>query len=148
MIRECQPSDLPALLDVWLASTTAAHPFIDPLYWQQSLPLVRDSYLPDAHTWVYLENGKLLGFISVMNASFVGALFVAQQAAGRGIGSALLNEAKRHYAALSLEVYQKNTLAVNFYHRQGFRIEDSAWQEETQHPTWIMHWQADQTPSR
>ncbi|MEW7951281.1 GNAT family N-acetyltransferase, partial [Enterobacter hormaechei subsp. xiangfangensis] len=25
-------------------------------------------------------------------------------------------------------------------------IEDSAWQDDTQHPTWIMSWQADQTP--
>lgn len=148
MIRECRADDLPGLLDLWLDSTTAAHPFIDPLYWQQSLPLVRDSYLPDAHTWVYLEDRQLLGFISVMSVSFIGALFVAQHAAGRGIGSALLENVKQRYAALSLEVYQKNTLAVNFYHRHGFRIEDSAWQEETQHPTWIMHWQADQTPSR
>jgi putative acetyltransferase len=43
-------------------------------------------------------------------------------------------------------VYQKNVRAVNFYHSQGFRIEDSAWQDDTQHPTWIMSWQADQTP--
>jgi putative acetyltransferase len=35
-----------------------------------------------------------------------------------------------------------------FYHAQGFRIEDSAWQDDTQHPTWIMSWQADQTPLR
>lgn len=147
MIREFHPADLPALLDVWLDSTIAGHPFIDPLYWQQSLPLVRDEYLPDAQTWVYLEDEKLLGFISVMNGSFIGALFVTQHAAGRGIGSALLHQAKQHYTALSLEVYQKNTRAVNFYHRNGFRIEDSAWQDETQHPTWIMHWQADQTPS-
>ncbi|HCQ6989624.1 TPA: GNAT family N-acetyltransferase, partial [Enterobacter hormaechei] len=45
-----------------------------------------------------------------------------------------------------LEVYQKNVRAVNFYHAQGFRIEDSAWQDDTQHPTWIMSWQADQMP--
>ena len=148
MIRDVQPADLPALLDLWLDSTTAAHPFIDPEYWRQSLPIVRDSYLPGARTWVYVEGQCLLGFISVMNASFVGALFVAQHATGRGIGHALLSEAKRHFAALSLEVYQKNTAAVAFYHRNGFRIENSAWQEETQHPTWIMHWQADQMPSQ
>ncbi|MDT1785938.1 GNAT family N-acetyltransferase, partial [Salmonella enterica subsp. enterica serovar Oslo] len=28
----------------------------------------------------------------------------------------------------------------------GVRIEDSAWQEDTAHPTWIMSWQADQKP--
>ena len=65
---------------------------------------------------------------------------------GLGIGSALLNEVKQRYPMLSLEVYQKNGRAVNFYHALGFRIEDGAWQEQTKHPTWIMRWQADQTP--
>ena len=36
--------------------------------------------------------------------------------------------------------------AVSFYHAQGFRIEDCAWQDDTQHPTWIMRWPADQMP--
>ena len=57
--------------------------------------------------------------------------------------TALLDAVKQHYTDLSLEVYQKNCRAVNFYHAQGFRIEDSAWQDETRHPTWIMRWQAD-----
>ena len=59
---------------------------------------------------------------------------------------ALLDEVKQHYAWLSLEVYQKNESAVSFYHAQGFRIEDCAWQDDTQHPTWIMRWPADQMP--
>ncbi|HCJ2050039.1 TPA: GNAT family N-acetyltransferase, partial [Klebsiella pneumoniae] len=41
---------------------------------------------------------------------------------------------------------QKNESAVSFYHAQGFRIEDCAWQDDTQHPTWIMRWPADQMP--
>lgn len=65
----------------------------------------------------------------------------------QGIGSALIGEVKKHYGWLTLEVYQKNVQAVNFYHAQGFRIEDCAWQDETQHPTSIMHWSADQMPS-
>ena len=56
------------------------------------------------------------------------------------------DEVKQHYAWLSLEVYQKNESAVSFYHAQGFRIEDCAWQDDTQHPTWIMRWPADQMP--
>lgn len=63
-----------------------------------------------------------------------------------GIGKALLEYVQQRFPLLSLEVYQKNQSAVNFYHALGFRIEDSAWQEDTAHPTWIMSWQADQTP--
>jgi putative acetyltransferase len=86
------------------------------------------------------------GFVSVLESRFVGALFVAPDAIRQGIGRALLDEVKQHYAWLSLEVYQKNESAVSFYHAQGFRIEDCAWQDDTQHPTWIMRWPADQMP--
>jgi len=108
--------------------------------------VVRDVYLPAAQTWVWEEEGELKGFVSVIDDRFLGALFVAPSFIGRGIGHALLNHVQQRYPYLSLEVYQKNARAVNFYHSQGFRIEDSAWQDDTQHPTWIMSWQADQTP--
>lgn len=145
MIRAARSDDLPALLELWLVSTTQAHPFIDENYWLESLGLVREVYLPGAQTWVWEDNG-LKGFISVMDARFIGALFVAPDALSQGIGKALIRHVMARFPDLSLEVYQKNTRAVHFYHRQGFRIEESAWQEETHHPTWIMRWQADQTP--
>jgi putative acetyltransferase len=146
MIREWCNDDTSPLLTLWMESTIHAHPFIDETYWHESEALVRDVYLPAAVTWVWEEDGVVKGFVSVMESQFVGALFVAPDAERRGIGSALLNHVKQHFSELSLEVYQKNSRAVNFYHTLGFRIEDSAWQEETQHPTWIMRWQADQTP--
>lgn len=82
----------------------------------------------------------------MLEARFVGALFVAPDALRQGIGKTLLEFVQQRFPLLSLEVYQKNQSAVNFYHALGFRIEDSAWQEDTSHPTWIMSWQADQMP--
>jgi len=147
MIARWNHNDVTPLLSLWLESTIAGHPFIEERYWHESQPLVQDVYLPSARTWVWQSADVINGFISVMDARFVGALFVRPSAQGQGIGGALLNHVKQHFPILSLEVYQKNCRAVNFYHAQGFRIEDSAWQEETQHPTWIMSWQAGQTPS-
>ncbi|WLI78085.1 N-acetyltransferase [Kosakonia sp. H02] len=147
MIRAWHSDNLSPLLALWLESTTLAHPFIDPRYWIESEALVRDAYLPSASTWVWEEESELKGFISVMDEQFIGALFVRPSSIGHGIGKALMNHVKQRFNWLSLEVYQKNERAVNFYHAQGFRIEESAWQEETGHPTWIMNWQADQTPS-
>ncbi|MGG8025096.1 N-acetyltransferase [Klebsiella aerogenes] len=144
MIQKWDATETGPLLELWLESTIYAHPFIAESYWRESLEVVRDVYLPAAATWVWQENDTLKGFISVMDSRFVGALFVAPQAIRHGIGRALLDEVKQHYDWLSLEVYQKNVRAVNFYHAQGFRIEDCAWQDDTQHPTWIMHWPADQ----
>ncbi|QFH47887.1 N-acetyltransferase [Leclercia adecarboxylata] len=147
MIRKWLNDDVEPLLALWLESTAVAHPFIDAQYWQESEPVVREVYLPSAETWVWEEKGQLRGFISVMQSAYVGALFVDPAYAGQGIGHALIHHVQQRYPSLSLEVYQKNSRAVNFYHAQGFRIEDSAWQEDTQHPTWLMSWQADQTPS-
>ena len=87
----------------------------------------------------------LKGFVSVMEQRFLGALFVAPDTLRSGIGKALVQHVQQRFSVLSLEVYQKNQSAVNFYHALGFRIEDSAWQEDPQHPTWIMGWRADQT---
>ncbi|MDH4993869.1 GNAT family N-acetyltransferase, partial [Escherichia coli] len=44
MIREAQRSELPALLELWLESTTWGHPFIKSSYWRDCIPLVRDAY--------------------------------------------------------------------------------------------------------
>lgn len=146
MIRESQSNDMASLLALWMKSTLYAHPFIEARYWHESEHLVRDVYLPAAQTWVWEEDGILKGFASVMEARFLGALFVAPEAIRSGIGKALVQFVQQRFPVLSLEVYQKNQSAVNFYHAMGFRIEDSAWQEDTQHPTWIMSWRADQTP--
>jgi len=147
MIRAWHNKDTTKLLNLWLESTRYGHPFINERYWYESEAIVRDVYLPAAQTWVWEEKGIPGGFVSVMEQRFVGALFVAPALIGRGIGRALLQHVQQRFPILSLEVYQKNMRAVNFYHAQGFRIEDSAWQEETQHPTWIMSWAVDRMPS-
>ena len=146
MIRESKADDLPAILALWMESTIHAHPFIEERYWRESESVVRDVYLPAAQTWVWEEEGELKGFASVIDDRFLGALFVAPAAIRSGIGKELVQHVQQRFSILSLEVYQKNQSAVNFYHALGFRIEDGAWQEETHHPTWIMGWQADQTP--
>lgn len=127
MIRKSQSEDMASILALWMKSTIYAHPFIEERYWHESEAIVRDVYLPAAQTWVWEENGQLKGFVSVLEARFVGALFVAPDALRHGIGKALLEYVQQRFPLLSLEVYQKNQSAVNFYHALGFRIEDSAW---------------------
>lgn len=146
MIRRLLPGEMDTLIELWLESTIQAHPFIPATYWEESESIVRNVYIPQSLTWVYQEGDKMAGFISILDKRFIGALFVAERFSGKGIGSALIELAQLNFAELSLEVYQKNLRAVYFYHRHGFRIEESAWQEQTHHPTWIMSWLADQTP--
>lgn len=57
MIRVYQPDDLNALMQLWLTSTIDAHPFVAEQYWYESAPLIRETYLPAARTWVYQQPG-------------------------------------------------------------------------------------------
>lgn len=145
MIRRLQPDEMDELIEIWLASTIQAHPFISENYWHESESIVRNVYIPQSETWVYKHQDKMVGFISVLDSLFIGALFVSEPFIGKGMGQSLMEHVKEIYPSLSLEVYQKNQRAVHFYHRQGFRIEESAWQNETRHPTWIMSWQEEKT---
>ena len=107
MIRKWDAKDNLPLLDLWLESTIHAHPFISESYWRDSVAVVRDVYLPAASTWVWERDGELKGFVSVLESRFVGALFVAPDAIRQGIGRALLDEVKQHYAWLSLRFIRK-----------------------------------------
>lgn len=127
-------------MTLWLASTTQAHPFIAQEYWLQSAELVRHSYLPQAKSWVYLHGGHVVGFISVLNECFVGALFVKQEFHGKGIGQALMAYVQQRHRWLSLEVYEQNLRACAFYRKLGFRQMQRLFNQETQAYTLIMNW--------
>ena len=143
MIRAFQTLDLNALMSLWLTTTIEAHPFIDEAYWRESEALVRDVYLPDAETWVAEQDGALLGFISVMERQFIGALFVARSAQGRGIGRALMAQVKDIYPELLLEAYKENANAVSFYLKQGFRITAEQPHPGTGQMTYVMRWMSE-----
>ncbi|TQI78091.1 putative acetyltransferase [Serratia fonticola] len=140
VIRAACPSDLDALMALWLENTTRAHPFVNADYWQQSVQVVRESYLPRAKTWVYLHNGQIVGFISVLDARFIGALFVEHHFHGKGVGAALMTYVQQHYRWLSLEVYEQNQRACAFYRKHGFHEMQRQLNSETQAYTLIMNW--------
>ncbi|AHM71285.1 N-acetyltransferase [Yersinia hibernica] len=151
MIRAYQPDDLESLMQLWLTSTIAAHPFIAEQYWHESAALVRNTYLPAARTWVYLPQdvhpqavdgeNTIAGFISVLEEQLVGALFVDQSYYGKGVGKILMNYIQQHYNALTLEVYQQNHRAYHFYRKQGFIVTDLDHNAETKSIILTMHWQ-------
>lgn len=109
MIREAQRSELPAILELWLESTTWGHPFIKANYWRDCIPLVRDAYLANAQNWVWEEDGKLLGFVSIMEGRFLAAMFVAPKAVRRGIGKALMQYVQQRYLSDAGGLSKKST---------------------------------------
>ena len=71
--------------------------------------------------WVTVaeRDGRVLGFVARQDDD-VQALFVAQDAQGAGIGSALLTQAKQARDRLVLWTFLANAGARRFYDRHGF----------------------------
>ncbi|MGV8927319.1 MAG: N-acetyltransferase [Ewingella sp.] len=141
MIRLSQPADTDAIMRLWLRSTLAAHPFIEASYWYESASMVRETFLPQARTWVSCaEDGEIDGFISVLNQQFIGALFVKESIYGKGVAQQLMQEAKERFPLLLLEVYQQNHRAVAFYRKEDFLVVNNTIHPGTALPTWVLRW--------
>lgn len=94
--------------------------------------------------WVRVaeQDGQVTGF-SAHDAGEVNALYVAQAARGRGVGSELLKQLQVKQPQLGLWTFAANTLAQAFYLRHGFvemRRTDGADNDEKLPDIWYV-WQ-------
>jgi ribosomal protein S18 acetylase RimI-like enzyme len=101
------------------------------------VPPVPDEVLPriatdlfDRHeeVWLAEENGRAIGFLAIRRSRQNGwevleKLYVDPEAQNRGVGTALLDQAKAlRPGGFVLWVFQKNTGAIRFYERHGFHL--------------------------
>lgn len=123
MIRNFLPHDIDPVMDIWLQGNLDAHPFISPAYWTSNLANVKAAIL-QAEVYCAVDNsGNIQGFIG-LQGDYIAGLFVTKQARGHHIGTALLDTAKNTRQILTLDVYLKNTRALNFYQHHGFTISE------------------------
>lgn len=141
MIRELKnnEAEINKVMKIWRESTIKGHPFISSEYWDESYETVKNEYLPISKTYVY-EDGEIKGFISIIEGSFIGALFVAVNHQNQGVGRRLLDYVKNLYPCLSLCVYRKNVSAVTFYEKNGFKIIATELNEGTKEEEYIMEY--------
>lgn len=134
-IREFKNDDIDKVMSVWLKSTIEAHSFISKEYWEKNYETVKNQYIPLSDTYVYEVDNEIKGFISVIEGTFIGALFVDIKVQGTGMGKALMDYVKERYKKLTLAVYKDNIKAYKFYKNQGFNEileqinEDSGYKE-------------------
>ncbi|MDU1538213.1 MAG: N-acetyltransferase [Paeniclostridium sordellii] len=138
MIRKLENKDINIIMDIWLKSTIKAHNFIDENYWRKNYNNVKNIYIPISDTFVYEYNGRIKGFISIINNDFIGALFVDVNSQGMGIGSKLIDYAINIYENLSLSVYKDNENAFAFYKNKNFKILSEEVNKETKFLEYIM----------
>jgi len=76
--------------------------------------------LPHRNTWLAVEGDEVIGFL-VLEPGWVDHLYVEPARTGHGIGTQLLDHAKREQPeGLDLWAFRSNTGARRFYERHGF----------------------------
>ncbi len=100
----------------------------------QAMPWLAGLHTPDEDRWFYRErvfatcrvwgrfdDGVLSGIIAFRDSS-VEQLYVLPVDQGRGVGTELLDIAKRACDRLELWTFQRNTQARRFYEARGFTL--------------------------
>jgi len=122
MIRKYGEKDCDALIEVWLAASRVATPFLSDEFLAQERDNIRKNFLKKAETWVFETEDAVAGFIALIGNE-VGAIFVHPKLQGRGIGRALMDHAAGLRDSLYLDVFKENAVGRLFYDRYGFRLE-------------------------
>ena len=123
---------------IWLDANLKAHRFISPQYWKGNFETVK-KMLPQAEVYVYENDREIWGFIG-LDGEYIEGIFVSGEMQSRGIGKRLLDFVKTKKTELRLNVYQKNTGAIRFYQREGFKILREGIDEATGEKDYEMTW--------
>jgi len=119
VIRQYEDQDLEDLLAAWAAASEIAHPFLSEEFLASERENIPNLYLPNAETWVFEDDGKVVGFIALIGNE-VGAIFVHPSQQRKGVGQSLMDKAKELRGELEVEVFVKNAIGRAFYTKYGF----------------------------
>jgi GNAT superfamily N-acetyltransferase len=133
VIRRAGPGDGDAVAAVFVASFTTLT-FLPRLHTDDELrTFIRDVVLPEQEVWVAADDGDIVGFVA-MTDERLEHLYVDPRAQKRGIGSALLAQAKlRRPGGFTFWVFQANEVACRFYEARGcwlVKLTDGSGNEE------------------
>jgi len=118
------PDELETVVRIWCRSRERAQPWLEVRmgYTEaDSLSHFREVVAVENEVWVAVADDAPVGLVA-LRAGFIDQLYVDPDAQGAGVGSALLDHAKRaNPAGLALFTHQANTGARRFYERRGLR---------------------------
>jgi putative acetyltransferase len=145
-LREFAEADLPALINLWAAASTATGIRIDFDRRRAWIDARLSALRADGGEIVVgLDAGeKLAGFVTIdARSGALDQLCVAPAERGSGLAIALMDEAKRRSpGVVELEVNEANGRARRFYEREGFRVVGQGASPHSGSPTLKMRWRA------
>ncbi len=138
MIRKFENNDINSIMQIWKNENIKSHNFISKEYWENNYDYVKE-VLPSAEIYVYIYEKNIVGFIG-LNENYIEGIFVDTNNQCKGIGTALLNIAKKSRTTLTLNVYEKNKNAIKFYEKNGFSITSRNIDMNTNETEFMMIW--------
>lgn len=138
IIRKPRPTEIEAIIKIWLDCNIDAHHFIEPEYWKAHVEYMRTT-LTEAEVYVYEEKNKVVGFAGIENNHIAG-LFVDRPHRSQGIGSSLIESIKERHFTLTLAVYKKNETALQFYRKHNFVVIEERIDTNTNEEELFMRW--------
>ncbi|WCG34936.1 GNAT family N-acetyltransferase [Companilactobacillus farciminis] len=120
--------ELEKVSQIWLDSNLEAHDFIDKNFWLDNYPMVKEQF-KTAEIYVDAES-EIKGFVG-LQSDYIAGIFVEKSYRNQGIGKKLINFLKKNHQELSLDVYDKNIRAKQFYERNGFEVSIQSIERET-----------------
>lgn len=138
MIRKFDKKDTERVMQIWLEANKDTHDFVPSNYWLSQYPSVQKQIL-QAEIYVYEQDKEIQGFVG-MTEDYLAGIFVDKKCRSMGIGKSLLECMKKKYPAFSLNVYQKNRRAVDFYLRERLSIASTGTDDDTGETDYTMTW--------
>lgn len=123
-LRRATQADAPAIAGIHLSARAAAGDAFPPAVHadEEYLPHLLADVLPSQEVWIAHTGDEPVGVLA-LDGELLTDLYVAPRAQGRGVGSALLEHAKRlRPNGLTLWVFTSNRPALTFYGRHGFAV--------------------------
>ncbi len=126
MLRQLELDDMDRAAAVHRASFDSALPTLTGLHTpKEDRWFFRERMFTACELWGYFDDQDLVGIIA-FREGWIDQLYVLPSSQGRGIGTALLEIAKKsarsRIPSFSLWTFQRNTNARRFYERQGFTL--------------------------
>jgi putative acetyltransferase len=122
-IRKGTQCDHPLLIALWRRAVECTHTFLTAHDIREIEQEMQHVYLPAVDLWVAESvDGPVRGIDGFMglDGSKVEMLFVEPARRGQGVGSRLLDHARRLYGIPTLDVNAQNPQAHGFYLHYGF----------------------------
>ncbi|MGI6029142.1 MAG: GNAT family N-acetyltransferase [Candidatus Heteroscillospira sp.] len=138
MIRKFKPRDLDRVMQLWLEGNLDAHDFVPGDYWTSNAAAVSELLL-QAELYVFELCGEIQGFAG-MQDDYLAGIFVDKACRSMGIGKQLLEHIKKNHSVFTLNVYQRNRKAVEFYLREGLLVLGKSLDQDTGETEYTMQW--------